>query len=193
MGIAHHCIFNVSKDQPAMSRFVRTFKARKAFLDELEVGSSVSFAARAAGGTTQNFKKWRADDENFAADWDEAEEAGTDHLEDEAYARAVKKSDPLMMFMLKARRPEKFDRASKIEHSGGIDVTGARTKLLNKIARLQAEGKLPGGSGKEESEIPEAETAEEQKLLPAPSTDLPGKRGSKRRAAEPRNRRKAAA
>lgn len=174
-----------------MSRFVRTFKARKAFLDELEVGSSVSFAARAAGGTTKNFKRWRKDDEDFARDWDEAEEAGTDHLEDEAYARAIKKSDPLMMFMLKARRPEKFDRGSKLELSGGIDVTGAKAKLLNKIARLQAEGKLPTGGNKEEPEILEAAPQEKQKLLPPPDPSVSGKRGSKRRAVEPGNRRQA--
>jgi hypothetical protein len=62
-----------------------------------------------------------------------------------------------MLAILKARRPEKFDRASKLELSGGLDVTGARAKLLNKIARLQAEGQLPTGGGQEESEVLEAE------------------------------------
>jgi hypothetical protein len=138
-------------------------------------------------------KRWREDDANFASDWDEAVEEGTDFIEDIATERAMKKSDPLMLAILKARRPDKFDRANKLELSGGIDVTGARAKLLNKIARLQAEGQLSGRSGQEESEVLEAQAPEEPKLLPSPgsSSGVP-ERGRKRRAAEPSNRRKAA-
>jgi hypothetical protein len=177
-----------------MSRFVRTFKARKLFLDALELGDSVSKAATIAGATSRQFKRWREDDPDFAADWDEAEEAGTDFIEDTATDRALKKSDPLMLAILKARRPEKFDRGSKLELSGGIDVTGARAKLLNKIARLQAEGQLPSGGSEEEPEVLEAATAKEQKLLPSPerSSGVP-ERGRKRRAAQQGNRREAAA
>lgn len=175
-----------------MSRFIRTFKARRIFLDSLAAGDSISKAATAAGGTTRNFKAWRADDENFAADWDEAIEEGTDFIEDTATERALKKSDPLMLAILKARRPDKFDRANKLELSGGIDVTGSRAKLLNKIARLQAEGAISTGGNQEESEVLEAPAPKDQKLLPAPDTDIPG-RGRKRRAAEQGHRRKDAA
>src|SRR3546814_17137525 len=63
-------------------------------LDQLAVGSSVSFAASAAGGTVKNFKKWRDADPDFAADWEEALEEGTDFIEDAATDRALKKSDP---------------------------------------------------------------------------------------------------
>jgi hypothetical protein len=153
-----------------MSRFVRTFRSRKIFLDCLAAGDSISKAATAAGATTSIMKRWREDDANFASDWDEAIEEGTDFIEDTATDRALKKSDPLMLAILKARRPEKFDRANKLELSGGIDVTGARAKLLNKIARLQAEGQLPTLSGQEESEVLEAQAPEEPKLLPSPSS-----------------------
>jgi hypothetical protein len=176
-----------------MSRFVRTFRARKAFLDSLAAGDSLSKAARAAGGTTSIFKRWKAEDENFASDWEEALEEGTDFIEDTATDRAMKKSDPLMLAILKARRPEKFDRASKLELSGGLDVTGARAKLLNKIARLQAEGQLPASSGEEESQVLEAEAPSEQKFLPPPDASNLPQRGRKRRAAEQGNRREAAA
>jgi hypothetical protein len=184
--------FNASKDQLPMSRFIRTFKARKLFLDALEVGDSISRAAQAAGGTARVFKRWRDEDESFAKDWEEAEEAGTDYIEDAATDRALKKSDPLMLAILKARRPDKYDRASKIEHSGGIDVTGSKAKLLNRIARLQAAGQLPTGGDAEEPEVLAPEPPEEKLLLPAPDTGVP-QRGRKRRAAEPGNRRKAAA
>lgn len=162
-----------------MSIFVRTFKVRKLFLDQLEVGSSISFAAEAAGGTTQQFRKWRKDDPNFAADWDEAIEVGTDFLEDVATRRAMAKSDPLMIMMLKARRPDKYDRGSKLELSGNINVEGSKQKLLNKIARLQAASRpVLEKATEEEQEVPEESTP----LLPppTPSTDQPIVRGRKR-------------
>lgn len=159
-----------------MSRFIRTFKCRKLFLDQLEVGSSLAFAANAAGGTLRIFRKWRDDDADFAKDWDDAIEAGTDFLEDVATERAMKKSDPLMIMMLKARRPEKYDRGSKLELSGGINVTGSKQKLLNRLARIQA------ASRQEVLEEVKEKEAEEIKSLPAPEADpAPITRGRKRR------------
>jgi ClpP class serine protease len=175
-----------------MSRFVRTFRSRKIFLDCLAAGDSVSKAAMAAGATTSIMKRWRAEDPNFAADWDEAIEDGTDFIEDVATERALKKSDPLMLAILKARRPEKFDRANKLELSGGIDVTGSRARLLNKIARLQAEGNISTGGNQEEPEVLEAQAPEAVKLLPSPEPGGVHERGRKRRAVEQGNRRQAA-
>jgi len=55
----------------------------------------------------------------FARAWKAALEFGTDRLEDEAVKRATKgKSDVLLIFMLKARRPEKFRDRVSAEHSG---------------------------------------------------------------------------
>ena len=125
-----------------MSRFVRTNRARKAFLDCIEAGSSFSLAAAAAGGRPGNFKSWLGSDDDFKKDYEDALEAGTDVLEDAAFNRAVTKSDALAIFLLKARRPEKYDRGSKLELSGEISVEGAKSKLLNKIARLQSSGDL---------------------------------------------------
>lgn len=179
-------------------RFVRTYKRRKIFLDQLAAGNSVSFAARAAGGTPTNFKKWRQTDPDFDKDWEEALEEGTDFIEDVATERALKKSDALMAMILKARRPEKFDRGGKLELTGNLNVEGAKSKLLNKIARLQAAGAISASSDQSESSSsgdqgPEAEP--EIKALPAPEPspgDVP-ERGSKRRGIAGSNRRKAAA
>lgn len=169
-----------------MSRFVRTYKARKIFLDCLGVGDSVSAAARAAGGDPKNFRAWRKADPDFAQDWDDAIEEGTDFIEDVATERALTKSDPLMMMMLKARRPDKYDRGSKLELSGGFSVEGAKSKLLNKIARLQSPRTLspPGGPG-EQPILTDAEPeAQDAKLLPSPDPSGTGPiRGRKRRAA----------
>lgn len=178
-----------------MSQFVRTFKRRKLFLDQLAVGSSISFAAAAAGGTPQNFRRWRETDPDFAADWDDAIEQGTDYIEDIATERAMKKSDPLMAMILKARRPEKYDRGGKLELSGQINVEGAKAKLLNRIARLQAAGQVLGGPGEEGQAIPaSADGAEPEDSGPAllPSPGSVPERGRKRRAIAGGNRREAA-
>lgn len=149
-----------------MSSFVRTFKARKAFLDQLAVGDSVSRAAAVAGGTAGNFRRWREADENFAKDWDEAIEEGTDTIEDVATARAIDKSDPLMAMILRARRPEKYDRGSKLELSGTVNVEGSKTKLLNRIARLQAAARSATEEEREAAAQAEIEEGKEGKGTP---------------------------
>jgi hypothetical protein len=173
-----------------MSRFVRSFKSRKIFLDQLTVGNSLSFAANAAGASLSQFRRWRESDENFAKDWDEAINEGTDFIEDVALDRALKKSDALMQMILKARRPDKYDRGSKLELSGGISVEGAKGKLLNKLARLQAQGAISSGSLEEVEEVSADQGSKEvaPKLLPAPDHGDVG-RGRKRRAAASGGRR----
>lgn len=173
-----------------MSRFPRTYKARRTFLECIEAGHSFSASAAAAGGTTSVFRNWLKSDENFQKDYEDAIEAGTDVLEDAAFQRAVTRSDALAMFLLKARRPEKYDRGSKLELSGGISVEGAKSKLLNKIARLQASGDLSLGGEEEGAGVlgEESSESEEVKLLPAPDPADNG-RGRKRRAASQAGRR----
>ena len=61
---------------------------------------------------------WREADEDFAKDWEDAVEAGTDALEDVAIERAKNSSDTMLIFMLKARRPEKFRENRTYEHRG---------------------------------------------------------------------------
>lgn len=177
-----------------MSRFVRSHKARKTYLDNLALGNSESFSAEAAGSTVSCFRRWRNDDENFQADYEEAIDTGTDFIEDVATQRALLKSDPLMMMILKARRPDKYDRGSKLELSGGISVEGAKSKLLNKIARLQASGEISTGGEEAIAEIPGPEDRTPTKLIAAPDPGgAPRVRGGKRQAAAEGSRRTKAA
>lgn len=100
------------------------------FLLGLGDGLSVSGAARGADLALTTLYRDRDNDAAFKAAWDSAIETGTDALEDEVLRRAkdgtlkpvyqggVKVgeirefSDTLAIFLLKARRPEKFkDRA----------------------------------------------------------------------------------
>ena len=102
-------------------------QAADLFMRSLQTGASVQGAAEAAGKPRTTFYSWRARYPDFAAKWDAAVEAGTDRLEDEAVLRATsgvakpifyggklvgyekRHSDTLLMFLLKGRRPERFD------------------------------------------------------------------------------------
>ncbi len=100
------------------NRTKRTPKKRAAFLKALDSGESVTKACNAAGIGRRTVYDWRSDDEKFAAEWEDAVETGTDVLEDEAVKRAKDGSDTLLIFMLKARRPDKFKDRWQHEHTG---------------------------------------------------------------------------
>lgn len=85
-----------------------TVEKKGKFLSNLTEGWSVTNAADGIGVSRQALYKLRQEDENFADEWDSAIEEGTDRLEDEAIRRAMGNSDTLMIFMLKARRPQKY-------------------------------------------------------------------------------------
>lgn len=65
--------------------------------------------------------EWRQKDPEFAEKYNTALEATTDDLEKEMERRALKKSDLLMIFTLKGRRPAKYRDNVKVEH--GVDST----------------------------------------------------------------------
>ena len=126
------------------------------FLGELRDGKSVTAACKAAGISRSAAYDWRNDDAAFGKTWDEALEAGTDRLEDEAHRRAVEGverpvfqqgrqvgsvreySDTLLLALLKARRPERFKDRATFEHSGKM--------TLEELVRLSMEPPKKGGS-----------------------------------------------
>lgn len=131
------------------------------FLKTLCDGSSVQTAVTAAGPWDR--RRWydlRDASEPFAAAWDEAVEAGTDCLEQEARRRAVEGvpkgvyhqgqrvdteqqySDGLLQFLLNGRRPEKYKQVSRVEHTGkdgGPIKTLTVSAIDEAIAELSAE------------------------------------------------------
>jgi hypothetical protein len=114
----------------------REQRRRKLFLEALATGASITAAARAAGVDRRTPYKWRDGVPAFDEEWVSHLEAGTDALEDEGRRRAMEgtkrpiyhggkrvgfvteHSDQLMMFLLRARRPEKYRERQAIEHSG---------------------------------------------------------------------------
>ncbi len=105
---------------------IRTARRRARFLDVLSECALVSCAAASAGAARGSFYNWRYEDPEFADDWDRALAEGIALLEDEAIRRARdgvtipvfyagkevgairRPSDTLLMFLLRAHRPERY-------------------------------------------------------------------------------------
>lgn len=103
-----------------------TPEKKEAVLDALMDGATMGTAAARAGVHRSTVYRWREADETFEAKLTRALDIGTDALEDEATRRGVEGterpvfhkgqvcgyvrdySDVLLMFILKARRPEKY-------------------------------------------------------------------------------------
>lgn len=134
----------------------RTPTREKRFLAALSRGVSVGGAATEAGLSRSTVYEWRAADAGFAARWDAAVEVGTDALEDEARRRAMrgvetpvhyggkavgkiqKYSDALLMFLLRARRPEIYRERRTTELSGrGGGPTETLHEPLSDLERAQ--------------------------------------------------------
>jgi hypothetical protein len=111
---------------------------KKRYLAALAKGRAPTVAARMAGLARSTVYKWRREDVEFAAAWADCVEQGLDLLEDRAYQRAMKNSDQLLMFQLRARRPEVYGRSgdSRPQPSSFIlNVT-----LEEQLARLERLG-----------------------------------------------------
>ena len=128
---------------------------RPRFLAALEAEVTVLAACRATDVSRSNVYAERSRNEQFAAAMDEVEERTTQRMEREAFRRATegwverqefdvvdgervptltvtKFSDTLLIFLLKARRPEVYRDNHRVEHVGGgkdgavpIELTGA--------------------------------------------------------------------
>jgi transposase-like protein len=142
----------------------RTEDKRAAFLAVLAKGYSVTAAVEAAGLARSTVYAWRESDPAFAQAWEEAEESGTDRLEDVAYQRATdgvlepvyqggrlvgevrKVSDTLAIFLLKGRRPWKFkDKVTGLEGPALTDQErGARIAALIAAGTARAKGEADG-------------------------------------------------
>ena len=89
------------------------------FLEKLRDSGNVRLSCKAAGVPRRTVYNWRDKWVTFADEWDEALEDACDILEMEAWKRAVnEKSDRLLMFLLKAHRPEKFKERTATEITG---------------------------------------------------------------------------
>jgi transposase-like protein len=97
------------------NRTIRTVENRRRFLELVGETGNVRDACRALDLHRTTVYDWRREDADFAAAWDEAIALGTEGMEDEARNRAINGSDVLLIFMLKALKPDKYRERSTVE------------------------------------------------------------------------------
>jgi hypothetical protein len=81
---------------------------RPPFLDAIRVSGNVRLATAAAGIDRSTPYRRAQRDPKFAEAWAAAEQDAVDTLEAEARRRALHGSDGLLMFLLRAHRPERY-------------------------------------------------------------------------------------
>ena len=81
---------------------------KEAFLSALSKAANVSLACQESAISRQTAYRWKDEDKEFSSNWDQALDDGVDMLEGIALNRARKNSDTLMMFLLRAHKPQKY-------------------------------------------------------------------------------------
>jgi hypothetical protein len=113
-----------TKKAPTKARRGNTVKPSwpARFLAELADTANVTHSAKVAGIDRGTAYELRKVDPQFAAAWDNAIEQSTDAMEAEARRRGLDKSDLLLIFMLKANRPDKFRERQESQHTGEVTI-----------------------------------------------------------------------
>ena len=144
---------------------------RDAFIERLKATGNVTLAATGAGVTRQNAYQTRNRNKTFRRLWNEALEEAVDLLDGEARRRAtgIKRdiyyagkvvgtenvySDSLLMFLLKAHRPQLYRDNVKVEHSGGMDVTGDRKVTFEFVRPAEQQARTLAELAAEEQHAP---------------------------------------
>ena len=118
----------------------------------VRTGGNISKAAELLGTTRQNIHRWAQSDPAFRELFEHALEYGTDNLEESYYNRALSGSDRATEFLLRARRPEKYNpqaggSEAEVLNPSDVDRLGAAllTAMMEASARMRAEGGLVNG------------------------------------------------
>lgn len=114
-------------------------RKRRRFLDYVRDGYAITKAAEAAKIPRQTLYDWRKADQDFAHEWDDAYEQGCDALEEVAQNRAIDKSDLMLIFLMKGRRPQRY--RDNVKHESDIrvtvDVADARLELARRFGMIE--------------------------------------------------------
>ena len=102
---------------------------KKRFIETLETQGTVLHAAKAAGVSRQTVYRWRYEDREFAACWDEAHEQAFDAVESVFYQSALSGNIVAIIFYLKAHRPIYRDRLN-------VDVKQVQSEIEERMAEL---------------------------------------------------------
>lgn len=125
---------------PAQNRTPVKSIAQKRFLATYRNCANIRASCDAVGIARNTFYKWRDEEPEFAAQLDDLGEDATESLEQIGWERAKDSSDTLLIFFLKARRPEIYrDRhlvevLKRYEEMSDDDLNELLARRLGEIA-----------------------------------------------------------
>lgn len=102
---------------------------RPSFLEAIRISGNVRLATNAAGIDRSTPYRRAQRDPAFAAAWAAAEQDAVDTLEAEARRRALQSSDALLMFLLRAHRPERYRDSLEVH----LDVRREAERIAAKL------------------------------------------------------------
>ena len=109
---------NTENQTPKKGKSRKSGEWKAAFIACLRNSANVRASCQAAGVRRTDAYKARDKDKKFASEWDEALQDALDILEAEMMKRAKSGSDTLMIFLMKAHRPEKYRDVYRTELTG---------------------------------------------------------------------------
>jgi hypothetical protein len=96
-------------------------RAQRAFIDAYASNGGITKGAlKTTGVSRETLDEWKLKDEEFKKSLKIAEEHWVEELRKSAFIRAQSKSDVLLMFLLKAMKPEEFDDDVRKQQYVGI-------------------------------------------------------------------------
>lgn len=98
-------------------------RPQRAFIDAYASNGGITKSAlRSSNVSRETLEEWRLKDEVFKKAMKIAEEHWVEELRKSAFLRAQSKSDVLLMFLLKAMKPEEFDDDVRKQQYVGISA-----------------------------------------------------------------------
>ena len=123
-----------AKSESLAKRNIKKVANQKArFLSVLEKVGVIKLACHAADAGRSTVYDWRLKDPAFAEAWDVALEDGVDMLEAEAIRRASRSSDSLLIFLLKAKRPELYREHYEHHHMSDAPIQVQEIIVRNRV------------------------------------------------------------
>lgn len=122
--------------RPAHNRITEEQKAK--VLEAIAKSGNYTVAAQHAGITRVSIWAESRRDKKFAADILQARDAYGDVLEailDQRIKDGSKQADILLMFALKANKPDKYRELSTVKHEGNIKIISAVPRSSNTVVK----------------------------------------------------------
>jgi len=135
-----------ARGRPRRERAARPDWAAR-FLEVFAATGNVRLAAGAAGVSRDAPYKRARRSPHFAERWARAREDAVDTLEAEARRRALTGSDVLLMFLLKAHRPERYRETLRIDIRREAERLASELGIDPEAAIAEAE-RLVAGAGR---------------------------------------------